>query len=178
MSATQGTGEPRTTSQALRRRRRFPVSFSFRRVRQTPRVLARGYLSLSRFKSNRTRPRTVSYPTTVRRAVIPVLRRRRLPHLARSRCPPNHEGSPWSLQSGAGFLRGGAGYIPPPISSRAGRKIHPRPARNRGLPFFSPAHRTTPAPADVRKRFGVAVRGAPRHALRSERSERRRQPGC
>jgi hypothetical protein len=178
MSATRGRGEPGTPAQPFGRRRRFPVSFSFRRVRQTPRVLARAYLSLSRFKSTLTRPRIFSYPTTVRRAVTPVRRRRRLPHFARSRCFPNPEGSPWSLHSSAGFLRGREGYIPPAISSLAGRKIHPRPAWNRDLPFLSPAHQTTSAPADVRKRSEIAGAALLRRAPRSERSERRRQSCC
>ena len=152
MSATQGTGEPETPALLFRRSRQFPVSFSFRRVRQIPRVLARGYLSLSLPKSTLTDPRTRSYPTTVRRAVTPVLRRRRLPHLAQPRCLPNPEGSPWSSYAGAGFLRGGEG-VHPYVDGDSLRTVDPhRLWRNRHLPFLSPAHRTTSAHADVGKR--------------------------
>ena len=155
MSATQGTGEPETPALLFRRSRQFPVSFSFRRVRQIPRVLARGYLSLSLPKSTLTDPRTRSYPTTVRRAVTPVLRRRRLPHLAQPRCLPNPEGSPWSSYAGAGFLRGGEGVYSH-LEGDSLRTVDPhRFSRNRNLPLFSPARRTTSAHADVGKRFKV-----------------------
>jgi hypothetical protein len=91
----------------------------------------------------------------MRRAVTPVLRRRRLPHLAGSRCLPNPESSPWSLYSGAGLLRGGEGVH----SSDDGdslRTVDPhRFSRNRYLPLTFPAHRTTSAHADVGKRFEV-----------------------
>jgi hypothetical protein len=89
----------------------------------------------------------------MRRAVTPVLRRRRLPHLAGSRCLPNPESSPWSLYSGAGLLRGGEGVH----SSDDGdslRTVDPhRFSRNRYLPLTFPAHRTTSAHADVGKRL-------------------------
>jgi hypothetical protein len=92
----------------------------------------------------------------MRRAVTPVLRRRRLPHLAGSRCLPNPESSPWSLYSGAGLLRGGEGVH----SSDDGdslRTVDPhRFSRNRYLPLTFPAHRTTSAHADVGKRSEVA----------------------
>jgi hypothetical protein len=92
----------------------------------------------------------------MRRAVTPVLRRRRLPHLAGSRCLPNPESSPWSLYSGAGLLRGGEGVH----SSDDGdslRTVDPhRFSRNRYLPLTFPAHRTTSAHADVGKRSAVA----------------------
>jgi hypothetical protein len=99
----------------------------------------------------------------MRRAVTPVLRRRRLPHLAGSRCLPNPESSPWSLYSGAGLLRGGEGVH----SSDDGdslRTVDPhRFSRNRYLPLTFPAHRTTSAHADVGKRPGCCRTGRNPH---------------
>ena len=179
MSATQGTGEPENRASPVRRTSAVPCVVLLSSSHVNPAGAgAPSYLLLLFSKPTPTGPRIRLPSLNAAAGCTPVLRRRRLPPPARTIGFSNLAGSPWSLQPGAGFLRGGEGVHPYVDGDSLRREDPHRFSRNRYLPFLSPAHRTTSAHADVGKRSGVAGAALLRRALWSERSERKRQLFC
>ena len=155
MSATQGTGEPENRASPVRRTSAVPCVVLLSSSHVNPAGAgAPSYLLLLFSKPTPTGPRTRLPSLNAAARCTPVLRRRRLPPSARTIGFSNLAGSPWSLQPGAGFLRGGEGVHPYVDGDSLRREDPHRFSRNRYLPFLSPAHRTTSAQADVGKRSG------------------------
>ena len=153
MSATQGTGEPENRASPFRRPSAVPCVVLPSSSPVNPAGAgAPSNLLLLFSKPTPTGPRTRLPSLNAAARSTPVLGRRRLPPLARNICFSNLEASPWSLQPGAGFLRGGEGVHPYVDGDSLRREDPHRFSRNRYLPFLSPAHRTTSAHADVGKR--------------------------
>jgi hypothetical protein len=154
MSATQGTGEPENRASPVRRTSAVPCVVLLSSSHVNPAGAgAPSYLLLLFSKPTPTGPRIRLPSLNAAARCTPVLRRRRLPPSARTIGFSNLAGSPWSLQPGAGFLRGGEGVHPYVDGDSLRREDPHRFSRNRYLPFLSPAHRTTSAHADVGKRL-------------------------
>ena len=172
MSATQGTGEPENRASPVRRTSAVPCGVLLASSHVNPAGAgAPSNLLLLFSKPTPPGPRTRLPSLNAAARCTPVLRRRRLPPSARTIGFSNLAGSPWSLQPGAGFLRGGEGVHPDVDGDSLRREDPHRFSRNRYLPFLSPAHRTTSAHADVGKRPGCCRTG-PKRSVRRLRSPR------
>ena len=137
MSATQGTGEPENRASPVRRTSAVPCVVLLSSSPVNP-AGAGAPSNLFPFfsKPTPTGPRTRLPSLNAAARCTPVLRRRRLPPLARTICLSNLAGSPWSLQPGAGFLRGGEGVHPDVDGDSLRREDPLRFSRNPTSLFF------------------------------------------